>query len=97
MKPNTDTVTKTTESGTPLFETEAPALLYRRGAPPKCVNIETTATLQFYAYPNGESQIGIWAEGVHVRVPLADLSALVAQGADTLRGFTETETDNADR
>jgi hypothetical protein len=42
---------------------------------------------------NAKDSRELWAGGIHIRVPLVDLSALVAQGADTLRGFAGTETE----
>ena len=95
--PDIDIILTQTNSGNPLFETEAAALLYRRGTPPKGINIECSAKLQCYAYPEG-CQIGIWAEGIHIRVRLSDISALVASATDTLMGFAVAETKGiADR
>ena len=73
-----NTTLSKTNSNTPLIESEPniPALLYRRGSPPQCTNIECLSKLQCYAYPDGW-QIGIWAEGIHIRVLLADILKLV--------------------
>lgn len=81
---------KTTDAGTLLFETEVPATLYRRGNPKKCTNIDCAATLQCYARP-GEEVIGIWAEGIHIRVNASDIVGLLTDALKMVKGFSHDE------
>ena len=49
-----------------MINATATALLYRRGSPPRCTNIECEARIEL---DPASGTLGIWAEGIHIRVP----------------------------
>ena len=82
-----DIIMSQTNSGCTIFTTNTQnALLYRRGSPKKCTNISCSAEIECFAHSDG-FVIGIWTEGIHIRVPLADIAAVVDAANKTLKGF----------
>jgi hypothetical protein len=67
-------------------ETQA-ATFYRRGNPIRNTNIDCMAQIECYTYPDGYV-VGIWAEGMHIRVPLADIAAVVSTDLTNLKEMT---------